>query len=140
MVLLYYYTSAEGRKGIESEGIIGRSADTNRDAVLGPGVYLTSLPPSTDDWTLIENNWVAKRRKFLRRMNDVDYYIVFDSTDLPGVTRAAVRRDVWVVPYDIDVEEVPFEVYVRRDYVQLAALPEWLIASSSLLAGSDRIS
>jgi hypothetical protein len=120
MVLLYHYTSAEGCKGILNDGVIRSSTDTTRDAILGRGVYLTSLPPSTDDWRLIKNNWDGKRRVLLRKLDKVDYYIVFDSKDLPGVTRAEGKRDVWMVPYDIDLDELPCEVGVRRQNVQLA--------------------
>jgi len=120
MVWLYHYTSAEGYTGILSDGVIRSSADTSRDAVLGRGVYLTSLPPSTDNWTIIKNNWDGKRRALLKKLNKVDYYIVFDSKDLPGVTRAVGKRDVWMVPYDIDLDEVPCEVHVRGHNVQLA--------------------
>jgi len=120
MVWLYHYTSAEGYTGILSDGVIRSSADTSRDAVLGRGVYLTSLPPSTDNWTIIKNNWDGKRRALLKKLNKVDYYIVFDSKDLPGVTRAVGKRDVWMVPYDIDLDEVPCDVGVRRQNVQLA--------------------
>ena len=120
MVWLYHYTSAEGYTGILSDGVIRSSADTSRDAVLGRGVYLTSLPPSTDNWTIIKNNWDGKRRALLKKLNKVDYYIVFDSKDLLGVTRAVGKRDVWMVPYDIHLDEVPCEVGVRRHNVQLA--------------------
>jgi len=120
MVLLYHYTSAEGCKGILKDGFIRSSTDTTRDAVLGKGVYLTSLPPSTDDWKLITNNWDDNRRTFFSKLNQVDYYIVFDSEDLHDVTRAPGKRDVWLVPYDIDLEDVPCEVHVRRQNEQLA--------------------
>jgi hypothetical protein len=120
MVLLYHYTSAEGCEGILSDGVIRSSTDTARDAVLGRGVYLTSLSPSTDDWRLLKNNWDGKRPALLSKLNKVDFYIVFDSEDLPGVTRAAGKRDVWRVPYDIDLDEVPCDVGVRRQNVQLA--------------------
>jgi len=120
MVLLYHYTSADGCKGILSDGVIRSSTDTTLDAVLGSGVYLTTLPPSTDDWRLIKNNWDGKRRALLRKLNKVDYYIVFDSNALPEVTKAPGKRDVWMVPYDIDLDELPCEVGVRRQNVQLA--------------------
>jgi hypothetical protein len=83
-------------------------------------VYLTALPPSTDDWKLIKNNWDGRRAALLKKMKNVDFYIVFDSDDLPGVTRATGKRDVWMVPYDIDLHHVPFDVRVRRQNVQLA--------------------
>ena len=120
MVLLYHYTTAEGCAGILRDGVIRRSTDITRDAVLGIGVYLTALPPSTDDWRLIKNNWDGKRSALLEKMDNVDYYVIFDSKDLPGVARAAGKRDVWMVPYDIDLDEVPCQVGVRRQNVQLA--------------------
>ena len=120
MVLLYHYTTAEGCVGILWDGVIRSSRDTTRDAVLGRGVYLTALPPSTDDWRLIKNNWDGKRSALLEKMDNVDYYVIFDSKDLPGVARAAGKRDVWMVPYDIDLDEVPCQVGVRRQNVQLA--------------------
>jgi hypothetical protein len=87
---------------------------------MGTGVYLTSLPPSTDDWKLIRNNWDGNRQVLLSKLNKVDYYIVFNSEDLPRVTTAAGKRDVWMVPYDIDLDDVPCKVGVRRENVQLA--------------------
>jgi hypothetical protein len=75
-------------------------------------VYLTSLPPSTDDWRLIKNNWDGKRSTVLNKLDKVDSHIESDSEDLPGVTRAAGKRDVWMVPYDIDLDEVPHDIGV----------------------------
>jgi hypothetical protein len=120
MVLLYHYTSAEGCKGILRDGVIRSSTDTTRDAVLGRGVYLTSLPPTTDDWKLLKNNYDGNRKFLLEQLEKVDYYIVFDSKDLHGVTKAQGSRDVWMVPYDIDLDKVPCKVHVRRKNVALA--------------------
>jgi hypothetical protein len=121
MVRLYHYTTAEGCKGIMSDGFIRSSSDTARDAVLGKGVYLTSLPPSTGDWKLVRNNWDGKRSALLNKLDNVDYYVAFDSKDLPGVVKERrSNRDVWMVPYDIDMDSVPCDVSVRRHNVQLA--------------------
>jgi hypothetical protein len=120
MVLLYHYTTAEGCAGILSDGVIRSSTDTARDALLGRGVYLTSLPPSTDDWRLIRNHWDGRRRALFRKLNKVDCYIVFDAENLPGVTRVTGKRDVWMVPCDVDLDEVPCQVAVRRQNVALA--------------------
>jgi hypothetical protein len=120
MVLLYHYTSAEGCIGILIDGFIRSSADTTRDAILGRGVYLTALPPSTDDWTLIDNNWDGNYQTFLASLNKLDYYIVFDSNYLPRLTKAVDQRDIWMVPYDINLRTVPYQVKVRGNNVQLA--------------------
>jgi hypothetical protein len=120
MVLLYHYTSAEGCKGILTDGVIRSSTDTTRDAVLGKGVYLTSLPPWTDDWILITNNWDDNSQAFFSKLNQIDYYIVFDSNNLPRVIKAQDQRDVWLVPYIINLRRVPYEMRVRRHNVQLA--------------------
>jgi hypothetical protein len=87
---------------------------------MGKGVYLTSLPPSTDDWKLIKNNWDGKRGPLLNMLYKTDYYIVFDSKDLPGVVRGKGERNVWLVPNDIHLDEVPCEVGVRGQNVELA--------------------
>ena len=120
MVLLYHYTTAEGCVGILWDGVIRSSRDTTRDAVLGRGVYLTALPPSTDDWRLIKNNWDGNLSALVGKMDNVDYYIRFNSHNLPGVTKAPGKRDVWMVPYDIVLGVVPCQVGVRRQNVQLA--------------------
>jgi hypothetical protein len=120
MVLLYHYTSAEGCNGILRHGVIKSSTDINRDAVLGKGVYLTSLPPSTDDWKLIENNWDGNIETFFNNLSKTDYYIVFDSNYLPRLVKGKGDRNVWMVPYDIHLDKVPHKVNVRGHNVQLA--------------------
>jgi hypothetical protein len=120
------------------DGVIRSSTDTARDAVLGRGVYLTSLPPSTGDWRLIKNNWDGKRSAMLNKLDKVDYYIAFDSKDLPGIMRAAGKRDVWMVPYDIDLDEVPCNVGVRR-HKRAAGASAWLFVSSAALVGQDHV-
>jgi hypothetical protein len=121
MVLLYHYTSSEGCAGILHEGVIRRSEDTNRDAFLGKGVYLTALPPWTNVQKLIQNNWDGRaERLILQKLDRLDFYIEFDSRDLPNVKRATGKRDVWMVPYDIVLEKVPHQVCVRGNNVILA--------------------
>jgi hypothetical protein len=121
MVLLYHYTSSEGCEGILQDGVIRSSRNTKRDAILGKGVYLTALPPWTDDTKLIKNNWDGRsERQFLQKLDKLDYYIQFNSEDLPNVKRAPGNRDVWMVPYDIVLEEVPHQVCVRGGNAILA--------------------
>lgn len=120
-MLLYHYTSSEGCHGILLDGVIRCSEDTTRDAVLGKGVYLTALSPWTNDNKLIKNNWDGNFEKaILRKLDKLNYYIMFDSRDLPGVKKAKGKRDIWMVPYDIVLEKVPHEVCVRGNNVYLA--------------------
>jgi hypothetical protein len=121
MVVLYHYTSSEGCAGILQNGVIRSSTDVTRDALLGNGVYLTALPPWTRDKKLIKNNWDGRsERVFLNKLDNLNYYIEFNSIHLPGVKKARGKRDIWMVPYDIILEEVPHEVCVRGNNVILA--------------------
>jgi hypothetical protein len=120
MVKLHLYTTADGCKGILNDGCINRSADTTRDAVLGRGVYLTSLPPTTRDWELIKNDWDGNLWAMLDKLDKADYYIVFGSEDLPDVMKAPGKRNIWMVTYDIYLDEVPCKIGVRGNNVQLA--------------------
>jgi hypothetical protein len=54
------------------------------------------------------------------KLNKFDYYVLFDSRHLPGVTRTPSTRYVWMVPYDIDLDEVPCNVGVRRQNMEIA--------------------
>jgi len=114
MSYLYHYTSDKGLRGIQREGVIRSSADTTRDAVLGRGVYLTSLPPSTKDKALLKNNWDGSRKFSSTKQNNLDYCVRFKTKDLPCAQKSGGSRDVWMVPHDIDLKEVPFRVYERQ--------------------------
>jgi hypothetical protein len=92
-----------------------------RDAVLGKGVYLTSLPPWTPDSRLLKNNWdSASERRLLSKLEYLDFYIEFDSKDLPDLKRSTGRRDVWMVPYDIELEILPHAICMRGRNVRVA--------------------
>ena len=45
-MILYHYTSAGGIDGIRTTGVIRQSTDHIRDAMLGAGVYFTSMDPN----------------------------------------------------------------------------------------------
>ena len=44
-MILYHYTTAFGIDGISTTGVIRQSQDQIRDAMLGAGVYFTSMDP-----------------------------------------------------------------------------------------------
>ena len=114
MSRLYHYTSDEGLAGIKCEGIIRSSTDTTRDAVLGKGVYLTSLPPSTKDSKLLKNNWDSSKKSYSTKQDNLTHYVEFEKKDLPCAQKAEGCRDVWMVPHDIDLNEVPYTVHERN--------------------------
>jgi hypothetical protein len=121
MVKLYHYTSAKGCQGILVDGVIRRSRGTTGDAVLGHGVYLTALPPWTKDMKLLTNNWDGgSERAILSKLDNLHYYIEFDSEHLPGVVKCSGDRDIWMVSYDINLEKVPHKTFVRGQNVAVA--------------------
>jgi hypothetical protein len=70
---------------------------------------------------LLKNNWDGpSERALLSKLDNVHYYIEFDSEDLPGVVRSSGKRDVWMVPYDIDLEDVPHKTFVRGHNIAVA--------------------
>jgi hypothetical protein len=84
---------------------------------------MTALPPWTSDNKLISNNWDGNaERAFLRKLDNVHFYLEFDSDDLPDVRRAKGKRDIWMVPYDIVLEDVPHKVCVRGPNVEVARI------------------
>jgi len=109
---LYHYTSGNGLKGILNDGVIERSVGTG-DAVYGKGVYLTALPPTTDDWVLLANNWDGSVEFYLTKVDNLNYCIQFRKEDLPRARKTDSSRDVWMVPHDINLLEVPFRVWER---------------------------
>jgi hypothetical protein len=111
---LYHYTSDEGLRGIKSDRVIRSSADTTRDAVLGRGVYLTSLPPSTKDKDLLKNNWDGNRNFYSSKQDNLTHYIQFSKKDLPSAEKSGGSRNVWRVPHDIHLDEVPHRVHERK--------------------------
>ncbi|KDR06373.1 hypothetical protein L798_04620 [Zootermopsis nevadensis] len=121
MVMLYHYTSSDGCFGIISEGFIRSSKDTTRDAMLGQGVYLTSPPPWTDGKKIVMNNWDGQSESvFLDKLDHINYFIAFDSRYLHFVRKASGPRDVWMVPYDIDLDKVPHSIHMRGSNVTVA--------------------
>jgi hypothetical protein len=121
MVKLYHYTSAKGCQWILVDGVIRRSRGTTGDAVLGHGVYLTAQPPWTKYMKILKNNWAGgSEQAILSKLDNLHYCIEFDSEDLPGVVRSLGTRDIWMVSYDIDLEDVPHKTFVREHNIAVA--------------------
>jgi hypothetical protein len=111
---LYHYTSEEGLRGIQRDGVIRSSSDTTRDAILGEGVYLTTLSPATEDTALVKNNWDGNKQFQSSKQENVSHCIQFSKKDLPSAQKSGGSRDVWVVPHAIDLKNVPHSVHKRK--------------------------
>ena len=55
-MLLYHYTTTEGKDGIVEGRVIYQSTDRMKDCMLGKGVYLTSLSPKSHSKEQIAQN------------------------------------------------------------------------------------
>ena len=114
MSTLYHYTSANGILGILSNGVIWSSGGNTQDAAFGKGVYLTALPPTTQDWVLVVNNWDSAPQFYLNKVGNLEYCIEFRKSDLPYARKTDSSRDIWLVPHHIDLRRLPFRVWNRR--------------------------
>jgi len=61
-ITLYHYTNRAGARGIMTSGVINQSTGP-RDAAFGPGVYATTLPPSSSKCAIAENNYDNRMSK-----------------------------------------------------------------------------
>jgi hypothetical protein len=91
---VYHYTDKEGIKGILESGKIRPSVDTQRDAMMGKGVYLTSKDPSTSTKDLLDNNYDSAAKN----PEKVDHYIKFNERDVGKVQKYDGERDVVLKP------------------------------------------
>ena len=83
---------------------IEMSTDEQHDAELGPGVYLTDLPPDTDDEDIIHNNWgYTGTASALRK---IKWYV--ELHNLRGVRKVKVGngRIIYVYGNNIDLTKV----------------------------------
>jgi hypothetical protein len=115
MTYLYHYTSSSGLKGILKDGVIKRSGDNtgDGDAAYGKGVYLTALPPTTDNFVLLENNWDGSPEFYLTKVDNLKYCIEIRQKDLPRAVKTDPIRNVWKVPHYINLRDVQFRVWKR---------------------------
>ena len=66
-MLLYHYTTKDGKDGIAQGRVIYQSTDQIKDCLLGEGVYLTSLSPRSHS------------KEDIARNNYGEYKVVFFS-------------------------------------------------------------
>ncbi len=76
-IILYHYTTKEGKEGIRVSGVIYESKKTEAkdDARFGDGVYLTSLPPTSGKIQIALNNYdgsVEHARRYVNWSKSAD--------------------------------------------------------------------
>ena len=110
---LYHYTSTQGCLGILKDSIIYYSTDLQNDAVLGRGVYFTSLPPDTSTERLLHNNWDLSDSQAEGRIHCLEYCIEVNSAHLSGAKNCGGSRDIWVYPWCVDLSLIPHKIRAR---------------------------
>ena len=117
---LYHYTTKRALDSILSSGelkpsgsIKGRTAD---DMALGPGIYLTSLPPQSSDDTLSLNNWDGSRRGVSDER--LEAYISFRTVDLKKIGYFCVEfgRIVCVVRKPLQLSRIQYTTGMRKRF------------------------
>ena len=97
---LYHYTDQATLHKILASRILMPSASS---AMLGPGVYLTALPPGVGCEWIKMNNWNSKCRT-----NQADCFLQFCKMCLPSVRQVQCARfhlrDVWICPITVSLD------------------------------------
>jgi hypothetical protein len=114
MRILYHYAPLEGIEGIRRDGVIRRSENRYKVSIWGKGIYLTSLPPSTMVQEFLNKNSHGSAVFYSIKQTPLNYYISFRSDDLPDVQKSRKNPDIWLVPHNIDLKNVPHRVYKRQ--------------------------
>ena len=118
MVVLYHYTTKSSLNGIKADKVIYQSTRKQRDAVLGPGVYLTSLNPNDHSKkSIAANNWREGKDS---RMTDgyLDYYIEIQiDDDHRRLRKCHDRDDRDLYRFDGDIYLGEFEKVLTSCYV-----------------------
>ena len=134
MQILFHYTDKHSYKLIKKSGKIKKSEDINTDAILGEGVYLTSLTPEEGKVDIARNNYDGGSGFQLAlsqlEKGKVDYYFVFLMPDEEVIS--GTKRDVWLYPdEDLILDEFvtfygKFENYDRRVLPKLGLSEEFM--------------
>lgn len=89
-----------------------KSRDTTHDALMGEGVYLTDLPPSTPNNILLKNNYGQASSRNKER---VEVCFRFRSSDIMGYSRRRFGdRVIYLYPAEIDLTKTSCTVSKRE--------------------------
>ena len=106
---LFHYTNKTAKQAIDKSGYIKKSTDTQRDAILGQGVYLTSMTPNNSSQSVLKNNYDGAAGKYPDNTQR-HIRIATNSLDQSKLKRLPKGRDVWVYGDNINVKDsVPYD-------------------------------
>ena len=114
----YHYTTASNLHKIMESGVLRPSKNSLRDALLGPGVYLTTKLPQTSDDRLSTNNYDnARRGAHDERLQAYIRIPVGQLRENTHFCRDLQERSVCVVRGAIDLRDMEGVVYgLRKRY------------------------
>ena len=98
----YHYTNEQGLQGIVQSGKIYPSRNTERDAVLGQGVYLTDRAPNTGKSRILQNNYGPDPG--YHKQDRADYYIKIPADAVPTIKENSSRgvyKNAYSGPLDL---------------------------------------
>jgi len=86
---LYHYTSKENADLIKKSGFMQKSVVTeNKDAILGEGVYFTSMAPGEKSrFAIVQNNWDDQN------MSEIQYHQIVSTGKIEYVIKVTVSED-----------------------------------------------
>merc|ERR1719369_1170477 len=102
MVKVYHYTDKAGYDAIRKTKKVLKSEKSKGDALIGDGVYLTSLSPKGRSKILIaQNNYDGNQYKFATNQEadgKVDYWFEFEIPESKLSKYPGKKRDIWLYP------------------------------------------
>ncbi|KAL8575410.1 hypothetical protein ACOMHN_000026 [Nucella lapillus] len=117
MISLYYYTNYQGHQTVTRNRVIRESTSLDDHARFGPGVYLTSLPPSVGKERIIRNFWGPGVIDNCVRSGRVDYCVRLTMA-ANRVKRATRKRDIHLHRGDLALDNYHWESHKVLDRVQ----------------------
>ncbi|CAH1773185.1 unnamed protein product [Owenia fusiformis] len=110
---VYHYTSEAGIKGIKSSMKIKQSTDKKKDAMLGEGVYFTTMTPRQHSKEeIIRNNWDGA--VMAMHTNRLDWAIELDIPRSRLMKNESDGRDIFAFPGDVNLNDFPHQ-FIKVD-------------------------
>ncbi|XP_057311381.1 uncharacterized protein LOC130649168 [Hydractinia symbiolongicarpus] len=119
-IKLYHYTTKEGAEGILESGCLKKSEKAVKDAVLGDGVYFTSIAPrSVTKQKIAQNNWDVGTSSAMQLVKDgkLDFYIKikFKKNDPKLEDVSHLSRDIWLYRDDVVLPKFDYTIEEFND-------------------------